>query len=159
MRRKTTYIYVGVILFVLYLVQEIFSLKVNVLETFQTNENYRRWSGLLVFLVIAYQWVLTIVRLKTGNPYTLERFYRIHTWIGAFSPLIFYIHSTKPGFAYLLFLTLIFYANFVLGMVNLDVIKTRAKWYFQLWMVLHVSFSLLITSVTFYHMWIVFYYN
>jgi hypothetical protein len=159
MRRKTTYIYVGAILFISYLVQEIFSLKINFLEVWQNNESYRRWSGLVVFLVIAYQWALTLARLKTKNPFVLERFYSIHTWIGAFTPLAFYIHSTKPGFAYLLFLTLAFYANFLLGMFNIDVLKTRAKWYFQLWMVLHVSFSLLIASVTFYHIWIVFYYN
>lgn len=159
MRRKTTYIYIGAVLFVLYLTQEFFSLKFNFLEVLQANESYRRWSGLLVFLVIAYQWILTIVRLKVSNPFAIEKFYSIHTWIGAFTPLVFYIHSSKPGYAYLLFLTLTFYANFILGMINLDVIKTRAKWYFQLWMVLHVSCSLVITSVTFYHIWIVFYYN
>ena len=159
MRRKTTYIYVGILLFIVYLVQEIFSLKFNFLEELQANESYRRWSGLLVLLIIAYQWVLTFVRIKITNPFALERFYTIHTWLGAFTPLFFYIHTTKPGFAYLLFLTLAFYANFLLGMFNLDVIKTRAQWYFQLWMILHVSFSFIITSVTFYHIWIVFYYN
>ncbi len=159
MRRNTTYVYLGAVLFILYVLQEVFQLKFDSLESMQQNEAYRRWSGLLVFLIIVYQWMMTFVRIKSKNPYTVERFYTIHTWMGVLTPLFFYIHSTKPGFAYLLLLTMAFYANFLLGMFNLDVIKTRAKWYFQLWMIMHVSFSLVITFISLYHIWIVFYYN
>ena len=159
MNRNTTYVYLGIILFVLYISQEVFSLKINFLEDLQNIESYRRWSGLLLFLVILYQWVMTFIRIKSSNPVVIENFYKIHTWLGALTPLIFYIHSTKPGFAYLLLLTLAFYANFLLGMFNLDFIKSKVSWYFQTWMIMHVSLSVLITATAFYHVWIVFYYN
>lgn len=160
MERKTNYIYLAISLFVLYVLQEIAQVKFAPLENLQANETYRRWSGLVVFLFVTWQWALSVVRIKWAHkPARVEKFYTIHAWIGSFAPLLFYLHSTKPGFAYLLVLTLSFYANFCLGLINLDVLKKRAYWYFQSWMIAHVSLSIIITGLSIYHVWIVFYYN
>ena len=129
------------------------------LQNLQEGESYKRWSGLAVFSLIAYQWALTLVRMYSKNPNTANTFYKIHTWLGAFAPLIFYIHSTEFGYAYMFALSLSFYANYILGMFNLDVIKTKSMVFFQGWMIVHVSLSLIITTLSIYHIWIVFYYN
>lgn len=158
-KRNTFYLYIGIVLFVLFIVQDLAHLKFSFLENLQMNESYKRWSGLGLLSLIAYQWAFTLIRITVKNPLKVESFYKIHTWLGAFSPLFFYVHSTQFGFAYLFLLSLMFYANFTIGLINMDVLKQKARWFFQAWMIAHVSLSITITGLSLYHVWIVFYYN
>lgn len=157
---KKLYIIIGYALLCCYLLQEILDLRWQVLVALQREETYKRWSGLLLLMVIATQWTLTIARAnKTLEVATLTRFYSVHKWLGAFSPLFFYLHSMQLGFMYLFFLSITFFANLVLGFTNLELIKKYPKWVFQLWMIFHVGLSVLITSLTLYHVVVVFYYE
>ena len=83
----------------------------------------------------------------------------IHKWIGAISPIIFYVHSMNFGYGYLLLLTYIFFANALLGYINLDVIKSSSEALFKGWMISHVAFSMIITILMFFHIAMVFYYK
>lgn len=153
------YIIVGYLLLILFLGQEIFDIRWHYLLELQNDESFRRWSGLGLAIFIAVQWGLTFVKTNKKLESKVMAFTNFHKWLGAFTPLAFYIHSMKFGFAYLFLLSITFFGNFFLGMLNLDVIKTKAQWYFQGWMIFHVAFSLLVSMLMIYHIWIVFYYE
>jgi hypothetical protein len=83
----------------------------------------------------------------------------IHKWIGALSPLFFYVHCMSLGYGYLALLSYIFIANTLLGYFNLDVIKNNSDVLFKGWMITHVALSLVITILMFFHIVMVFYYK
>lgn len=156
---KLGYLYIGLVLFVLYIMQEVLNLRIEYLETLQLEEVYKRWSGLALFLYIAIQWSLTLFRVKKSWEHNAPLIMEVHKWMGAISPLVFYFHSMELGYAYLTILSITFFVNVLIGFVNLDVIKSKSYWYFQTWMITHVALSLTISFLAIYHIWIVFYYN
>ncbi|NLR90775.1 hypothetical protein [Flammeovirga agarivorans] len=156
---KQLYIVIGSILFLLFVAQDVFELRWEALYQLQQEQMYRRWSGLGLFCIILFQWTLSLVRVVPKWQHKSITFHKIHNWLGAFTPLLFYIHSMELGFAYLFILSLTFFSNFVMGMFNLDLLKTRSQLIFQGWMIVHVTFSVFITFLTFYHIWVVFYYE
>ena len=156
---KNYYLVAGYILFASFIAQQVFNWRWLALQELQQGQMFRRWTGLVLALFIIFQWGLSLARTSRRLQEKGLVFYNLHTWTGALSPLIFYIHSMKFGYAYLFFLSLTFFSNFILGMLNLDVIKQKPQWYFQGWMISHVAISLLITMLSVYHIWIVFYYK
>lgn len=150
---------IGLLLFTLYLIQEVCNLKIAALENLQQKENYKRWSGLVIGLFILVQWLLTFSRIipKFRNKSGLIN--DIHKWIGVFSPLLLFIHSTKIGFGYLALFSYLFLVNVLLGTVNLDVIKSTKDWVFKGWMITHVSISMCITILLVFHIGVVFYFK
>lgn len=159
MFRDYGYLIIGTILMVLYLVQEWFGLRWNYLYDLQSDEIFKRWSGLALSIFILLQWLLTIVRIVKRWQGRSFEFTEIHKWMGALSPLFFYFHAMEFGFAYLFILSVGYYINVVLGLLNPDVVKLKTNWYLQSWMISHVSISLLISIIMFYHIWIAFYYK
>lgn len=156
---RQLFITIGISLFILFILQDLMPLKWDYLEGLQNKQMYRRWSGLFLSAFILFQWSLSLVRTVPRWQDKSLSYHTIHTWLGAFTPLFFYIHSTKLGYAFLFLLSLTFLVNFLLGMFNLDVLKSKKQWYFQGWMISHVALSIFITLLTVYHIWIVFYYE
>lgn len=153
------YLITGIGLFLLYMLQEVLNIRWQYLHALQLDEAFKRWSGLCLLTFIILQWSLTVSRVKKRLEPHAPGIMQVHKWMGAFSPLIFYIHAMEFGFAYLFVLSLTFFSNVLLGYVHVDVIKTKAYWYFQGWMITHVALSLMITLLGLYHIWIVFYYT
>ena len=83
----------------------------------------------------------------------------IHKWLGALSPLVFYIHSMSMGYGYLLLLSYVFFSNTLLGYFNLDVIKSNSDLLFKGWMIAHVALSIVVTIMMVFHIAMVFYYK
>lgn len=157
--KRTLFVSIGLILFALFVLQDALDLRWEALQTLQEEQMYRRWSGLGLFTIILFQWSLSLVRVIPKLSDKSIIFHSIHNWLGAFTPLLFYIHSMELGFAYLFMLSVTFFGNFLLGMFNLDVLRSRSQIVFQGWMILHVAFSFFVSFVTVYHIWIVFYYE
>jgi methionine sulfoxide reductase heme-binding subunit len=155
---KKGYLYIGLFLFFCYLIQGVFDLRWNYLWQLQLNESFKRWSGAGLFIFIAMQWLLTLFRVRKWEA-TAMKAMKVHRWMGAFSPLVFYIHSMEAGFGYLMMLTFTFFANMLLGFFHVTVVKVKANWYLQGWMIFHVAFSLFVSMLAIYHIWIVFYYQ
>lgn len=156
---RIVFVTIGLTLFCAFIAQDVFQLKWEYLEALQDDQAYRRWSGLGLFSIILFQWSLSLVRVIPKLEEKTLLFYSIHNWLGAATPLLFYIHSTQLGFAYLFLLSITFFGNFLLGLFNLDVIKSKSKWVFQSWMILHVAFSFFISFIAVFHIWVVFYYE
>jgi len=156
---RNIFLALGLSLFACFVAQEIFELRWVYLESLQEEQMYRRWSGLGLSMIILFQWSLSIVRVVPKWEELSYTFKNIHNWLGAFTPLLFYIHSIHLGFAYLFVLSITFFGNFILGMFNLDLLKSKSQIVFQGWMILHVAFSFFISLITIYHVWVVFYYE
>ncbi|GGZ93007.1 hypothetical protein [Algibacter mikhailovii] len=150
---------VGLVLLFAFLLQFFFNIEWTWLFNLQQGEIYKRWSGLLLAVLIVMQWVLTLTRVvKKWRAYAMTM-QNIHKWLGALSPLVFYIHSMSMGYGYLLLLSYIFFSNALLGYLNLDVIKSSSEALFKGWMITHVALSIVITIMMVFHITMVFYYK
>ncbi|WP_109831020.1 hypothetical protein [Reichenbachiella versicolor] len=156
---KYKFLIIGFVLFAAYVLQEVLDLRWLMLHELQEDQMYRRWSGLGLSIVILFQWLLSLVRVVPKWEELSYIFKNIHNWLGAFTPLLFYIHSMELGYAYLFLLSITFFGNFLLGLVNLDLLQSTSQLVFKGWMILHVAFSFFVTFVTVYHVWVVFYYE
>ncbi|MCB4798098.1 hypothetical protein [Neotamlana laminarinivorans] len=149
----------GIIFFLTFVIQFLFKLNWEWLFQLQQQEMYKRWTGLLLAVFVLFQWLLSLVRtVKTLKKFAVNM-QEIHKWLGAISPLLFYIHSIGLGYGYLLLLSYIFLANTVLGYFNLDVVKKSGEIYFKGWMIAHVALSLIIAILMVFHITMVFYYK
>ncbi len=150
---------IGSTLLICYIIQYAFVIRWDWMYTLQLDEMYKRWSGVAVAIFILLQWLLTLTRVvKRWRKYAMK-LVSFHKWLGAFSPILFYIHAMEFGFGYLALLSYLFFANMLLGTVNLDIVKSKKDWVFQSWMIVHVAFSVLITFILFFHIGVVFYYK
>lgn len=154
------YFYLGMALFLAFALQDVLQLKWPWLEALQTGESYKRWSGLLLALYLAGQFVLPFLRWQ-GKLRTAGRHYHLHKLQGTFAPLVFYLHATSIGYAYLLVLSVVYFANFLLGLLN-HVMVARPKFnqrYQVSWIIGHVGLSLITVALMLYHIYIVFAYQ
>ena len=151
---------VGLFLFTAYLIQYLFELHWQSLLHFQQQEWYKLASGTLLLLLILFQWYFSRVRAnpKVSADKSIKH-KNLHLWIGALSPLIFYLHAVVPGYAYLLVLSILFFGNLLLGMLNHESVPVKSQWYFRGWMILHISLSCLITALILVHISMVVYYT
>lgn len=149
----------GLVLLLLFFLQFFLKLRWNWLFELQQQEMFKRWSGLGLAIFIAFQWILSLTRVVVRFRKYAIKMNLIHKWLGAISPLFFYIHSMALGYGYLLLLSYIFFSNTLLGYLNLDVIKNNSDLLFKGWMILHVAFSIVITIMMFFHITMVFYYK
>lgn len=154
---KTTLI--GLVLLTAFFLQFFLALQWNWLYELQQDEMYKRWSGLGLALFIAFQWVLTLTRVVKKWRTKAMTMLTIHKWLGAISPLLFYIHSMAMGYGYLLLLSYIFFSNTLLGYFNLDIIKNNSDTLFKGWMIVHVALSIIISIMLVFHVAVVFYYK
>lgn len=151
---------VGLFLFAAYLIQYFFELHWQTLLRLQQQEWYKIGSGITLLLLILFQWYLSRIRANSKiSAGKSIRHNNLHKWVGALSPLIYYLHAVVPGYAYLLVLTILFFGNLLLGMVSNETVPIKNQWYFQGWMILHISISCLITALVLVHISMVVYYE
>ena len=154
------YVYLGLFLFLAFAAQEVLQIKWPWLETMQAGESYRRWSGLLLTLYLAAQFILPVMRAR-GHVQAVVRHHRLHKLQGAFAPLIYYVHATTLGYAYTLVLSIVYFANFLLGLFNQDIVRDpdRKQRYLKYWLAPHVGLSILTVVLVLYHIYVVFAYQ
>ena len=144
----------------IYFLQYWLSVKWNYLELLQGNQNFKRWSGLVLILLIIIQWSLSLGRIVYEiKDQTKLRIVNFHKWIGALAPVLFYLHSIKPGYGILFFLTTIFFLDLIGGYLNyIHYFKSISRYYF-LWLLFHILLSVVVLIVALLHIWIVFSYK
>ena len=155
-KKSTT---IGLVLLFLFFIQFALDLKWKWLYDLQQDEMFKRWSGFALGIFILFQWLLTFSRvIQKFKKYSLK-ITQLHKWIGALSPLLFYIHSMEFGYGYTVLLAYIFLINTLIGYFNLDVIKSTNELLFKSWMIVHVAFSIIVTVLMILHIGVVFYYK
>lgn len=151
---------IGVSLFLLYIIQAVFSLKWNYLENLQTIDLYKNWSGFVLLLLILSQWYISIMRMnKEFNAVKKERFLLIHKWVGVVLPLAFFLHSTSIGYGILLLLSLVFLINIALAFINTNSFLDKQPKFFTWWLLIHIFLSVAVLIFSLLHVWLVFIYN
>ena len=150
---------IGILFLVLYILQYLLNWHWKWLYNLQLNESYKRWSGVFLMTFILFQWFLSLTRIIPKLRRKSLQMTSLHKKIGAVSPLFFYVHAMEFGYGYLFILSIIFFSNMFLGVVNLDIIKSHKNWIFQSWMIIHVALSVIITFIMFFHVGVVFYYK
>lgn len=146
---------IGFLLFSIYVLQMYIPWDNSRILTLQDKDNYKIWTGALLFIVILSQWLLTYSRfVLQKKAVELNRLIRIHKLIGAISPIFFLIHSISPGHGLLLFLTFTFFINHVWSLLP----NESSIWIkiFPLWLMLHIFFAVLIMILSIYHIYIAF---
>jgi ferredoxin-NADP reductase len=154
--QSKTYFYLGIGLFLAFLFQEFFQLKLPWLETLQAQENYKIYSGLFVVLYMASQFIMPYNK-SCEIPHACASIYHQHKLRGAFAPLIFFIHSTQFGVAYLFMLSLVYFSNLLLGLFNHERIINpilRIS-YFKIWLPIHIILSVLTVALIAFHVYVV----
>ena len=159
--RKTrfkSYFILGTALLVAYVAQDVLGLKWSWLVNIQKNETYRLSTGIGLLMYLLSQWHLSLSRLTYRTGRAKYIYDRHKTW-GALAPLFFYVHSTTIGYAYLQLLSLVYLANTAVGLFNQEILRVKDRWFFFVWMVVHVALSLLAVMLVVFHIFVVFYYE
>lgn len=153
---------IGLFFLILFPLQAVLGWQPAQLAAWQSNDTYKMWSGVALTGYLGLQWVLPALRM-TGRTSLVKRFYKLHKQAGAVAPVIFYIHAMEWGYAYLGFLTVVYFSNIAVGLFSQDVVGSRLgalrKQYTFYWMVTHVFLSVLTVGLTFYHIYIAFAYQ
>lgn len=146
---------VGLLLLIAYGLQDAIDLKFEALERLQDNQNYKIVSGLVLLSYMLMQWRLPIARwLKQSNDKLIAK-KRSHQLIGSAAPLVFYLHASSTGYAYLLALSAVYLANSLLGYSSGEFIaQAYRKAYVFGWTILHVSASTCLLFLSGYHAYI-----
>ena len=151
---------IGISLFILYIIQFNLPWKWEWIENLQSDKIFNEWSGFALFFVILIQWIPTFNRAILGQGgMKKERTLSFHKWVGALSPIVFYIHTTHPGYALLLFLTVVFFLNISLGYIYHGQREAGKNRYFNIWITSHVILSVMVLIISLLHLWIVFYFD
>jgi hypothetical protein len=148
----------GLGLFLFYFIQVLMPWKSQLLIEIQSGENYRLWTGGLLFAVILSQWILTYARFVLKKEGDSMKFYvRLHKLVGIYSPVIFFVHSADPGYGLLLFLTAVFFLNHLIGVAY----GKSPFWVrlFPVWIILHVFLAFTLLTASVYHVYVVFAYK
>jgi len=150
------YFYLGLALFIAFLAQDVLQLKMPWLENLQAIETYKIYSGLFVVLYIFSQFIMSYNK-SCEAPHASATTYQQHKLRGALAPLIFFMHSTQFGVAYLLMLSVVYFGNFLLGLFNHERIKDPLKRirYFKYWLPMHIALSVLSVALVGFHIYVV----
>lgn len=156
--RDNAYAGVGVALVLAFAGQSLLGLEWEWLSQRQREPAYRRWSGLVLALYIAAQWLLTSLRVRQKWR-EAKKAYGYHKYLGVLAPVFFYAHSQRFGYAYLLLLSSVFFSTVVVGILNQELLPVRRKWFGDAWMLFHVGCSILLVLLAGFHVFISFYYS
>lgn len=88
----------------------------------QQLDGYAKWTGIMLAVYLSSQWALPILRLA-GRQQLGRRLVPLHKQAGAVAPLLFYIHSMKFGYDFMVVLSTVYLANVLVGLLSVDVVK------------------------------------
>ena len=127
------------------------------LSALQGQTWYKVASGSLLAGFVCFQWLLALLRVNRWAR-AARALYSWHRTVGAFSPVLLFLHSTRLGFGYLLMLSTVYVANNVVGLVSPSAFP-RLKMLVPFWVVAHVALSVLLAALVVYHAWTALYYE
>ena len=148
---------VGIVMLLLFFIQDFFHLKSMAYEALLQKEQYRIYSGLFLLFWFSLLFVRPYGKAKTYSCISAKT-YSWHTWVGALSPLAFFIHSTTFGVGYLGFLSALFFANIIVGITNHELLPNASKrffYYHKIWLPLHIILAMVTLAMVAIHIYVV----
>ncbi len=124
----------------------------------QTNPTFKFLSGGALAAYLLHQWWLAVARGLRWNRMA-KRAYEPHRYFGVLAPIVFYVHSIRWGYGFLILLSTTYVSNVAIGMIGPERFHRSAPWYRAGWTVLHVAFAAVVTALAASHAWFAFYYE
>jgi hypothetical protein len=121
------------------------------LGLWQQDRWYKIASGSVLAGFVCFQWLLALLRVNRWAR-AARVLYPWHQTVGALSPMLLFMHSTRLGFGYLFVLGTVYVANNVLGLVSPSAVP-RVKVVLPFWVIAHIALSVLLTALGAYHVW------
>jgi len=157
-RLRISYLHLGVLLISLFFLQNIFDLNLTFLLQWQQQEFYKQLSGYVLLSYILLQWQLGISRMKDRTALLSRRYYW-HKWRGAVAPLFLYIHTMNLGYGYQLILSIIYLANFSVGIFSCEILGIKHKFIRPIWLTAHIALAVLTLVLALFHLYIIYWYS
>lgn len=155
---NSIYLLSGFTLLLLYLIQLVLNLRWEWLDSLQSDELYKQFTGFLLFTYVLMQGRLGLQRLRRSSE-RISTLFNYHKIQGVFGPLVFYIHSIDIGFAYQVVLTFAFLGNCIVGYLSPQAIPIKNKVYVLGWTILHIGLAIMTFVLMFFHVFVVYYYS
>ncbi len=156
--QRISYLQLGVLLFSLFVLQYSLNIKLAFLVQWQQLELYKQLSGYFLLFFIVSQWRLGISRMKDRKIFLSKRYHQ-HKWFGALAPLILYIHAINLGYGYQLLLSIVYLANFSIGIFNCESLKIKHKSLRTTWLTVHIGFAVLTVALVLFHIYVIYWYS
>ena len=150
------YLIIGLFLLLLYIIQLVFNYKFEALYELQSDNVYKQVTGFLLLIYILYQFKLAKER---KNTHTLRYVFSMHKIQGVFAPLVLYVHSMEMGYAYQTLLSFLFLCNCLIGLLSPQQLKIKNNSYINSWLIMHVTFAIIIMGLVGYHLFISYWYS
>jgi hypothetical protein len=74
-------------------------------------------------------------------------------------PLLLYLHAAKLGAGYTWLLSLLFLGNGAVALLNRETLGVRARWFWLIWLALHISLAVAVTALGALHVCTALYYE
>lgn len=145
----------GLSLLLAFWLQHRFGIKLYELERLQADDDYKIFSGLLVLTYVLNQWRLPLTRWLNCDNHKIVQFKHRHRAFGSIAPLVFYLHATSTGYAYLAALSNVYLADCLVGYGSGEIVHNRLKkTYLFAWTVVHVGLSTGLLFLSAYHAYV-----
>jgi hypothetical protein len=148
---------VGAILWILFLEQWALDMDWPGIRLWQSRFLNKIATGVTLGVFLSFQWLLAVCRIG-GFARLAKTLYPWHQTIGAFAPVLLFLHSTRLGFGYLVALSSVYLSNNLVGLVNPSAFP-RIKSILSLWTIVHIALSVLLVALAGYHAWTALYYE
>jgi len=147
------YFSLGLLLLMAFTIQEFGTFSWPWLAKLQANDAYKQLSGFALVGYLAFQWRYSLLRNR-GLMQKAANLVNQHKLLGALAPVFFYAHAQHLGYAYLQVLSLVYFAIFLTGLCNVEIIRIRKHWFRKLWITVHVGLSTGLLFLLGYHIFI-----
>jgi hypothetical protein len=135
----------GIVLLVAYLVQARMSVEWPWLAGLQANDTYKVVSGLVLGAYLYWQW--SVGSRRQFSPRAVFH----HKLGGALAPAVLYLHASRFGYGYLLLLGISYLGTSMVGLLDSVIRKSRARWLYTSWFVIHVATATILVMLGGYH--------
>lgn len=159
MRRPAPgHLYLGSVLLLGVLLSVLLELRLFDFEAVDRTIPLEACTGVLLLVYLAAQWRVAHLR-ATGRMGAAVRHMPDHRLLGALGPLILYMHAPELGHGYLAVLAVLFLANVAVALLDRETLGLKAKRLYVVWLILHVSLSVLVTVLAGLHAFTSIYYE
>ncbi len=142
----------GLLLLALWLVAQLSGWRWPWLDALQADDGYKQLSGAALVAFVIHQWRLPLLRLRGAMDDAVRRL-DDHKWAGVLAPVLFWLHAQALGYAYLLALSLTFWAVVAGGFVNSRIARVRTPALRWLWITGHIALASALPLLIGFHVW------
>ena len=137
---------IGFLLLALYIAQAALGVSCPPLARLQQVELYKVSSGFALAAYLVHQ--TFVARRRLYDPIGALFWHKL---AGALAPLVLYLHATRFSYGYLLLLSIVFVTTIGLGLMHRQVVRSRTRWLYAWWFILHIATSSTLVVLAGYH--------